>query len=37
LVGLAAVTGKYLFSRLVPAAESVPLGAEIVPPNPALC
>ena len=33
---MAAVDGKYLFSRVVPAAESVPAGAEMVPPNPAL-
>ena len=33
---MAAVTGKYLFSRSVPAAESVPAGALTWPPNPAL-
>ena len=28
--------GKYLASRFCPAAESLPAGAEMVPPNPAL-
>jgi hypothetical protein len=34
-VGLAAVVGKYLLSSAVPAAESVPAGAKMVPPKPA--
>src|SRR5579859_3955400 len=36
LVGLADEDGKYLASRFCPAAESLPAGAEMVPPNPAL-
>ncbi len=33
-VGLAAESGKYLASAALPAAESVPAGAEAVAPNP---
>jgi hypothetical protein len=34
-VGLAAVCGKCLLSRLLPAAESLPAGPVTAPPNPA--
>jgi len=35
VVGLAADSGKYLVSRVVPMAESLPEGGLVVPPKPA--